>query len=135
MSTLHRVSPLSLSRIMEVSMATVLIVEDSDFQRSLIGSIARDSGHDVVAATNGREGLVAALEHEPDCIITDILMPEMDGLDMIDAMRARGQRAHVIVVSADIQDTTRERARALGVAAFLSKPVEAKADLSPPGVP
>lgn len=96
-------------------MATVLIVEDSDFQRSLIGSIARDSGHDVVAATNGREGLVAALEHEPDCIITDILMPEMDGLDMIDAMRARGQRAHVIVVSADIQDTTRERARALGV--------------------
>ncbi len=108
-------------------MATVLIVEDSNVQRSLIGSIAQRSGHEVVAASNGREGLEAALEHQPDCIITDLLMPEMNGLDMLDAMRQRGQHTPAIVVSMDIQDTTRERARALGVTTFLGKPVEAKA--------
>lgn len=110
-------------------MSKVLIVEDSNFQRSLIGSIAEESGFDVLGAENGREGLAAAIEHAPDCIITDILMPEMDGLEMIEAMQKQGQATPFIVVSADIQDSTRARARELGVVSFLSKPVQKAAVL------
>lgn len=104
-------------------MSKLLIVEDSSFQRSFIGAIALELGFEVYSASDGREGLAAALEHEPDCIITDILMPKMDGLDMIDAMKKNGQSTPFIVVSADIQKTTQARAKELGAASFLSKPV------------
>jgi CheY-like chemotaxis protein len=104
-------------------MSTVLIVDDSNFQRSLIGSIAEEAGLEVLATDNGREGLAAVIQHEPDCIITDLLMPEMNGLDMIEALQEEGWNTPFIVVSADVQDTTRARAEQLGVASFLGKPV------------
>lgn len=71
--------------------------------------------------------MAAAIEHQPDCVITDILMPEMDGLDMIDALKKQGHSMPFIVVSADIQKTTQARAHDLGAASFLSKPVNKNA--------
>ncbi|MEE2900166.1 MAG: response regulator [Gemmatimonadota bacterium] len=78
----------------------------------MIGSIAEEAGLEVLAADNGREGLAAVIQHEPDCIITDLLMPEMNGLDMIEALQEEGWNTPFIVVSADVQDTTTRARRA-----------------------
>lgn len=106
-------------------MARILVVDDARLARAVIRGTLQSAGHEVVEAPNGVAGLRAAVETRPDCITTDLLMPEMDGLMLVDALRARGVAAPVVVVTADIQKTTREECVRRGVAAVLAKPVNA----------
>jgi two-component system chemotaxis response regulator CheY len=104
-------------------LSKVVVVEDSTYMRSVVCAIAADAGHEVVAtASNGLEGHAAVLEHDPDCLLTDLLMPEQGGLDMIEALRDGGWDGHVIVLSADVQKSTVQKYEDLGVVKFLHKP-------------
>jgi DNA-binding NtrC family response regulator len=64
-------------------MATILIIDDEESVRLLLLSALRAAGHEVVETANGREGLALYRRKPTDLIITDIAMPEMNGLDMI----------------------------------------------------
>ncbi len=122
-------------------MAKILVVDDSMFARLNICNMLHLAGHETLEAANGREGLAMAAAHQPDCILSDLLMPELDGIGFLTALRRENHSLPVIVLSADIQETKRQQCLDLGATAFLSKPPQRKellelvGRLLPPGVP
>jgi DNA-binding response OmpR family regulator len=105
-------------------MARILIIEDSRFTRSSIAKVLKNDQHEVLEAENGAVGLAMIGEHKPDFVITDLLMPEMDGFELLENLRSRGIAVPVIVMSADIQETTRKRVLELGAKTLLHKPFQ-----------
>lgn len=103
----------------------VLLVEDNDLIRSDLATILDMEGFDVVEAVNGREGLERLATTRPDVILSDLMMPEMDGYDLLTAVRTNGTRAAVpfVVLSARGEDAAIERAMRLGATSYLRKPV------------
>lgn len=104
-------------------MARILIIDDSTFQRKIVASILTADQHEVIAAANGREGLEAAKTQQPDLVITDLLMPDMDGFLFLKEAKAAGIGTPVLILTSDIQTATRDRCMALGAAAVMNKPV------------
>ena len=104
-------------------MARTLIIDDSVFIRRRVAEILRADDNEILEAANGYEGLDKAEKLKPDIIILDLLMPEMDGFEMLNALNERGLTIPVIVLSADIQDTTQAECLKLGAAAFIEKPL------------
>lgn len=104
-------------------MAKILIVDDSLFSRMHTCKPLREAGYELVEAADGNEGLAAADEHQPDCIITDLLMPNLDGIGFLAALKERGNTTPALVLTADIQDSKRQQCLELGARGFLFKPV------------
>lgn len=103
----------------------VLVVDDSGFMRRRVVKIVASAGHQVEPAKDGADALEVCARWLPELIVTDLLMPEVDGFDLIAALKQPGspyREIPVIVLSADIQETSRERALELGAATFLNKP-------------
>ncbi len=105
-------------------MARILIIDDSSFQRGIIRKTLVQAGYETVEAKNGREGLLQAHDPAPDLILLDLVMPEMDGFAVLKELQKQQNRVPVVVVTADIQEITREQCLALGAAGFLNKPVK-----------
>ena len=105
-------------------MARILIIEDSSYQRAKICRILETETHEVLQATNGREGLQMILKNTPDCIFLDLIMPEIGGLEVLQNLRDWGLSIPVIVLTADIQETTRRHCLELGATAFVNKPAQ-----------
>ncbi len=103
-------------------MVTVLIIDDSSFFRKRIRSMVAAQGHDTLEASDGRQGLEMITLHSPDCVLMDLLMPEMDGLELLEKLRENGSQIPVIVVTSDIQETTRAQCLELGAKTILNKP-------------
>lgn len=103
-------------------MSEVLIIEDSVYQRLKTKHILEGAGYHVQQAANGREGLRLALSAHLDCILLDLIMPKMGGLEVLAELQARRVATPVIVVSADIQDSTKQECIALGACNFVNKP-------------
>lgn len=68
-------------------MATILVIDDDPEIRMLIQKRFRSAGHEVFAASGGREGIEVARRERPDLVITDMMMPEGDGLTLVSEMR------------------------------------------------
>ena len=107
-------------------MAKILVVDDSSFARMRISNMLQEGGHDTVEAADGRTGLAMVQQELPDCILTDLLMPEMDGISLLAALRELGSNLPVIVLTADIQESKRQQCEELGAAGFLFKPPQGK---------
>ena len=105
-------------------MSRILITDDSLLQRRTLSAIVKDEGHEVETATNGREALECIQVQAPDCLLLDMLMPEVDGIQVLEALRSQNQNFPVIVLTADIQDWLKERCLELGAKKFLNKPVK-----------
>lgn len=103
-------------------MATVLVIDDSDFQRKWIDKTLQNLNHNMLEAGNGKEGLKLLETENPDCIIVDLNMPEMNGIEFLRQIKDRKIPVPVIVLTADIQEETRKECGELGAAAFLKKP-------------
>ena len=108
-----------------MSSPKILVVDDSRFMRNIVCSTLQSAGFDVVDAEDGEKALAAVAEHQPDSILTDMLMPNMDGLEFLRHLRA-GEYAEtpVIVLSADIQESTKSECDRMNVFRFLNKPCE-----------
>ena len=65
----------------------ILVVEDVNFLQKAMKEVLEDAGFEVLTASNGEEGLERALKKHPDLIILDILMPKMNGMDMLKQLR------------------------------------------------
>jgi len=105
-------------------MKSILVVDDSRAARSMIVDILKEDGYKVAEAANGKEALIKIQENEPDCLVLDLLMPEMDGIELLELLNKQKVKIPVIILSADIQDTTRNKCFELGVAGFVNKPIK-----------
>ena len=109
----------------------LLVIDDATIMRMRISGIAREAGWDVVAeATNGREGLERYDEHRPDFVTLDIVMPELDGVETLRALRIRDPNARVVMVSAVDQRAKLRECLALGALDFVVKPFDKERLLS-----
>jgi len=102
----------------------LLIVEDEAMIRhALVEAFASEEDLAVLAAHDGKEGLASALNEHPDYILTDILMPVMNGLEMIEGIRndAWGKEAKIMVLSNLDDNDKKAEARAHGVYDFYVK--------------
>lgn len=102
-------------------MARLLIVDDSATARGILARLL-EGAHDCSFAAGGREAVEAVAESDYDLVLLDLLMPDMDGFAALAEIRFVRPALPVIVVSADIQDSTRIRAEAAGAAALVRKP-------------
>jgi signal transduction histidine kinase/DNA-binding response OmpR family regulator len=106
-------------------MATILIVDDVSDNRQFLVTVLRYHGHRLLEAADGREGLAAAQAHHPDMVITDVLMPVMDGYELARQLRLDPATSAIPVVFYTANYGERE-ARALaqssGVPEVLPKP-------------
>lgn len=105
-------------------MAKVLVVEDSLYQRKGIVRSLTEWGHEVLQADNGNAALKILEDETPDIILTDLLMPELDGFGLLKAMNEKGINIPTIVLSADIQTSVKVECSSLGAKDFLSKPLD-----------
>jgi CheY-like chemotaxis protein len=105
-------------------MVTVLLIEDSAFQRKIISNIVKDFGYNVITADNGREGVERILKDKPAIALSDLLMPEFDGTWVLEQLKAKGIRIPVIIVTSDVQTSTKDHCMSLGAFGFLNKPVQ-----------
>lgn len=103
-------------------MPLILIVEDAQFTRNIIVKFLKKEGYAIQEASNGREGLQAIRDRAPDCILLDLLMPDLNGLQVLEALQAEGSTIPVIVLTADIQQTTRQQCMDLGARLVINKP-------------
>lgn len=116
---LHSESP-------KVDTRTILVVDDFDDTRLLLRTWLRKKGYRVVEAENGNEAVAKAREIEPDLIIMDLEMPELDGLSATRKIRALKDSSvlPIIAVSAYGADQFREQALAAGCNEYVSTPFE-----------
>jgi len=103
-------------------MAKILLVDDSKFLRKCMSRMLCDLGHEVAQAENGEMGLQMLEAVKPDVIITDLLMPVVDGIGLMRGLKERNCTIPVVVVTADIQESTKQECLQLGAKAFLNKP-------------
>lgn len=109
---------------MEASTAqSVLIIEDENVLRGLLVTTLKGEGYRVFDAANGKEGLDLANELHPDLILLDIIMPEMNGMDMLKQLRQDkwGGAAKVVLLT-NLGDTESiESAKIFGIRDYLVK--------------
>lgn len=104
-------------------MKTVLIVDDNELVRKSLGASLVSNEVHVETAANGKEGYEKAETLHPDLLITDVHMPEMDGLQMIDKIREHewGAKIPVIVMTVDEGTESINKALEAGITVYLSK--------------
>jgi len=104
--------------------ARVLVVEDDEDNRELMGEVLQDAGYEVVLAANGAAGLRTLAEHSIDLLVTDIGMPGMGGLEVARAAKEIAPTVPVVVVTGYAEREDIAKARGHEVDAVLVKPVD-----------
>ncbi len=109
-------------------MATILVVDDNSVNLRMMGYTLQKGGHTVITAVNGVQALERLAENPPDLVLTDLTMPEMDGLTLLKHIRSDQRFGHlpVIMLTASGQDEDRQTARAEGANEFLTKPTSSR---------
>ncbi len=104
----------------------VLVVEDSAVIRRLIEVCLRPASLEVTMREDGPQGLEAAINDQPDLLVLDIGLPEMDGWEVLDRLRSdqRTKDLPVLVLTAHAEEESRRRADEGGADAFVTKPFQ-----------
>ena len=107
----------------------VLVVDDEAPARKYLGANLRARGYEVLVADGGRDALALLASHAIDLLLLDLGLPDMDGLDVLLAVRARSALP-VLVLTARTGDRDRAAALAHGATAVLTKPLDLSALLA-----
>lgn len=108
-----------------MSSERILIIDDSAEMRDfLVKLVFRPAGYVVDIARNGFEGLASAINNDPDLIVSDIAMPEMDGLEMVEELRRSQMSTPVILMTAEGSEAIAVRAMRAGVMDYFVKPFD-----------
>ena len=106
----------------------VLVVDDSALSRRTLRQILEPAGYDVAEAEDGLSALERYFLDKPDIVLLDLVMKGMYGLDVLTKLRELDAEAKVVVVSADIQTSSKELVEQAGAKAFVNKPFD-RADI------
>jgi CheY-like chemotaxis protein len=106
-------------------MPKILVVDDHSTSQRLMSFILHQKQHSVVTAMNGRQALECLSDEPFDLVITDINMPELNGIELLKHMRKNTQYCMipVIILTGSVHDQDHIRAQEAGAIAFLTKPV------------
>jgi two-component system chemotaxis response regulator CheY len=109
-------------------MGRLLLIDDSEFARELLKMIVEEGGHVVVGeAANGIEGVEKYMALKPDLVILDMIMPRLNGLNTLQAIRAFDKDARILIISADNQDEHIRKIVKEGADGYISKPYKKQA--------
>ncbi|MEM7117460.1 MAG: response regulator transcription factor [Chloroflexota bacterium] len=100
----------------------ILVVDDKASVRVLLDEYLTEQGFEIVTAVNGRQGLFAARHEQPDLILLDVMMPEMDGYQFITHYRREQQKAPIIIITAKEEETDAVLGLELGADDYVIKP-------------
>ncbi len=105
-------------------MALILAVDDEEDIRSLLEMQVEGAGHEVLLASDGAQALQQVEAHHPDLVLLDVVMPVMDGLQVLERLRAEPatRELPVIAVSGRLDVHTMARLQALGISSLVRKP-------------
>lgn len=119
--------PLDESTPLAENAYKILVTEDNPELRQFVCSELA-STYQVIEATNGAEGIEQALEHVPDLIITDIMMPQTDGFGLVEAVRQNATTSHIpiIILSAKSSPESKLKGLEIGSDDYLTKPFSSK---------
>ena len=108
--------------MVDVSGERLLLVDDEDNLRSMLEAALRHNGFEVHVAANGRDAITQAVDVEPDLIVLDVMLPDLDGFEVCRRMRADGSRTPVVFLTA--KDATEDKVRGLTLGGddYLVKP-------------
>ncbi|MEZ4953744.1 MAG: two-component regulator propeller domain-containing protein [Saprospiraceae bacterium] len=108
--------------------AQLLIVEDNDDVRHYLRGNLEEAGYQVMEAINGEEGLSIAQEHLPDLILTDVMMPRMDGYEFSRRIRSDERTSHIplIILTAKAEEKDKIEGLEIGVDDYLTKPFSSR---------
>ncbi len=104
----------------------LLLIDDNELLLRVLRKLLAEQGARTLSATDGREGLLLAEEHQPDAVICDLHLPGFDGLEVLAEVRARDSIRHVpfILHTTQSADAFRTRAADLGADAYVRKGVD-----------
>ncbi len=100
--------------------ATILVVDDDAAVRDMAGEVLVEGGYHVHCAANGREALEVVAGKRIDLVLSDVLMPQLDGPSLVRALQARGYGQPIVLMSAHVVSNT----QMLRDVAFLPKPFD-----------
>ena len=100
----------------------ILVIDDQPIVAGALAESLQAAGNQVIIAGGGEEGLAILEKVRPDAVFLDLVMPGMDGLEVLRRIRERDTSLPVVILSGWVSPETIERARQLGVADVLSKP-------------
>jgi FixJ family two-component response regulator len=103
---------------------SVAIVDDEEGIRKALGRLLRAAGLEAHGYANGQEFLTAAAERRPDCVVLDLHMPGMSGLQVLRKLKTAGLLLPVVVITAHDEPETRQECLSTGARAYLRKPLE-----------
>lgn len=106
-------------------MKRILVVEDVEVNRDLLCQILEED-YEVLEAVDGRDGLEKAQQEKPDLILTDMLMPEMNGIELAEALRQMPEFAEtpIIAVTAQAMAGDADAAIKAGCTDYVAKPID-----------
>jgi CheY-like chemotaxis protein len=104
----------------------ILVIDDQPAVAAVIADGLLEAGHQVLIAIGGLEGLEVLERTRPDAVFLDLVMPDLDGVEVLRRIRARDQELPVVIISGWGSDEAIEKARALGVTEVLRKPEAVK---------
>ncbi|MFN3236283.1 MAG: response regulator [Pseudomonadales bacterium] len=107
-------------------MPKVLVVDDSPTEIYQFKDMLEGLGYEVITAENGRDGVELARQEQPDCVLMDIVMPDMNGFQATRQICRGDQTSHipVIIVSSKNQETDKVWGERQGAAGYITKPVD-----------
>jgi len=102
----------------------ILIIEDSELVSGMITDILKSENYDVIVANNGKEGLLKISEEEPDLVLLDVVLPEMNGLEICKCIRTEegNNLLPIIVLSSHVNEDYKLKALELGADDYIVKP-------------
>lgn len=107
---------------------TILTVDDDESTRKLISLSLRCGGYWVIEAVDGADGIEKLHQHKVDMVISDLNMPNLDGIDLIRSIRKSDiyRNIPVIIVTGDIRELCKKEVKAVGASGWISKPFYAE---------
>lgn len=106
-------------------MPTILVIDDSIQEQHSLRRMLTLKGYDVLTASNGKEGLKYLRTTIPDVIVSDVFMPEMEGLETIGAIKKQAPQIPIILMTGSLNDLYAEIGLKLGAFYTLQKPFDA----------
>lgn len=103
---------------------TILIVDDSASMRQLVTFALKDAGYDVIAAVDGKDALSKVNGTKIDMVVTDLNMPNMDGIELIKQIRSRAtcKFIPVVMLTTESQGSKKQEGKQAGASGWLVKP-------------
>ena len=105
----------------------ISVIDDDEAMRAAVESLVRSLGFEVRTFASAREFLLSPHRHDTACLISDVQMPDMGGIELQQYLAAEGDRTPIVFITAVVSERIRTQAMQAGVVSFLFKPFTASA--------